>query len=241
MKKVTITTDGACDPNPGPGGWAAILRFENKLREISGSSPRTTNNRMEIHAIVEGLRVLKQPCEVLVRTDSKIAISWCKGAQFAKERHRLAHPEAYASHLAFQELAKIHRVSFQWVQGHAGDPDNERADFLAASACQQAGGLAPVVAAPAATPFIAARPVPAAPAAGKIRLTRENLHALSGSPGANGFTRKQVELLGFSYPPPKGWLSGLIGRDIEQGLYDEVRKAIAAKWKQRKEQGEMAL
>lgn len=138
MKKVIITTDGACDPNPGPGGWAAILRYGGKLREISGSVASTTNNRMEIHAVVEGLRALNESCEVLIRTDSKIAISWCCGHRFAKERHRLAHPEAYASHLAFTELAKAHQVTFEWVKGHAGDPDNERADLLAESACRQA-------------------------------------------------------------------------------------------------------
>lgn len=240
MKNVILTTDGACHPNPGPGGWAVVLRFGDQASELSGGVSHSTNNRMEIHAIVEGLRSLKEPCEVLIRTDSQIAMSWCQGGRFATERHRLQHPEAYASHLEFKELAKIHRVTFQWVKGHAGDPDNERADVLAEAACRRAGGLsaAPVPGAVVVSDSPPALP-PAAP--GMIRLTHENLHALSGSALASGFTRKQLELLGVSWPPPKGWLAYLIGREISQSVYEEAKEAIAAKWKRQRDQGSLGL
>jgi ribonuclease HI len=213
---------------------------------------------MEMLAIVEGLRALKGNCEVKIRTDSRIAMSWCEGRNFTKPRHRNALPEAYAMHLAFQELAKKHKVTFEWVKGHAGDPDNERADYLAAAACRAAGGQAalapampvptaispspaPVVAPPATPTPQLSRPIEATASPGMIRLTRDSLHALSGSPALNGFTRKQIELLGFTYPAPKGWLSSLIGKEIPTKTYEEAKKAIASKWKQRKDQDQMKL
>lgn len=245
MKRVTITTDGACDPNPGPGGWAAILRCGGKAREIVGNDPQTTNNRMETRAIIEGLRALKEPCEVLIRTDSKIAMSWCHGSQFTKEKPRREKPEAYALHLAYVEVAKKHTITFEWVKGHAGDPDNERADILAESACRPAAGADLTVAAPLTMPPLPPRAEPVVPVAGsscsKIRLTRENLHELSGSPSQGGFTRKQIELLGFTWPPAKGWLSSLIGSEIDRELYARVQRAISAKRLQEKEQARMAL
>lgn len=243
MKHVTITTDGACDPNPGPGGWAAILRCGNSAREIHGSDPQTTNNRMEMRAIVEGLRALKEPCEVVIRTDSKIAISWCRGSQFSKQKHRLGKPEAYALHLTFQELAKTHPVTFEWVKGHNGDPDNERADALAEGACRLGGQNSTVVKPIPIVPPLLPEPIPplAATSPSKIRLTRENLHALSGSPSQDGFTRKQIELLGFSWPAPKGWLSSLIGTEIETDLYERVKLAISAKRLQAMLQSRMPL
>lgn len=244
MKKVVITTDGACDPNPGPGGWAAILRAGEHVREISGSDPATTNNRMELRAIIEGLRALKQPCEVVVRTDSKIAVSWARGAQFAKERHRLAHPEAYALHCEYVQVAQPHTVTFEWVKGHAGDPDNERADWLAENAARvQVNGSPPTPAPPLLTVLPPPAPTAASPATapGKIRLTRENLHALSGSPSQDGFTRKQIELLGFPYPPPKGWLSSLIGTEIDQAVYEQAKRAISAKRLREKQQSSLGI
>lgn len=244
MKRVTITTDGACDPNPGPGGWAAILRCGNKAREIFGRDPRTTNNRMEMQAIIEGLRALKEPCEVLIRTDSKIAMDWCHGLQFAKQKPRLEKPEAYALHLTYAELAKKHVVRFEWVKGHSGDPDNERADLLAESASRAATPDAPASKpVPLASPAKLAVPVISLPAtsATKIRLTRENLHQLSGSPSQDGFTKRQIELLGFSWPPPKGWLSSLIGTEIERELYERIKLAISARRLQARLQSQIAL
>jgi ribonuclease HI len=240
MKRVTLTTDGACDPNPGPGGWAAILRFGQKAREIVGHDSQTTNNRMEMRAIIEGLSALTEPCAVHIRTDSKIAMFWCLGKQFAKEKARLAKPEAYALHLRYQELARKHAVTFEWIKGHAGDPDNERADQLAEAACGPGPGFkiaAPIHPAPAAIPA----PLPAEATPGMIRLTRENLHELSGSPAQDSFTRKQIELLGFTWPAPKGWLSSLIGTEIEIAHYERVKLAISPKRLAAKLQGQIAL
>jgi ribonuclease HI len=242
VKRVTITTDGACDPNPGPGGWAAILRFGTAVREISGSVPNATNNRMETRAIIEGLRALREPCEVLVRTDSKIALTWCRGKQFEKEKPRLAKPQAYALHLEYKALAQKHMVTFEWVKGHAGDVDNERADYLAEAACHPGRSEAPIQTQVFRAPMAALQPLPAtATAPGLIRLTRENLHELSGSPSKEGFTRRQVELLGFSWPAPKGWLSSLIGKEIEVSHYERVKLAISAKRLQTKLQATIAI
>lgn len=242
MKRVTITTDGACDPNPGPGGWAAILRSGDKVREISGCDSQTTNNRMETRTIIEGLKALKEPCEVLIRTDSKIAISWCRGLQFAKERQRLEKPEAYALHQDYLDAAKPHGVTFEWVKGHAGDPDNERADFLAEGACRSRGMTVvvrqPIKIVPQTLAVKALAPVNSPT---RIRLTRENLHQLSGSPSGDGFTKKQLELLGFPWPPPKGWLTSLIGTEIERELYDRVAVAISAKRLKEKGQARLAM
>ncbi len=136
MKKVIIHTDGGCEGNPGPGGWAAILRFGSKAKEISGGSPATTNNRMELQAAVEALRALKEPCEVEVFTDSKYvqqgiakwlprwkARGWLKaGKQPVKNEELWRELEAAAA---------PHRVDWRWLKGHAGHIDNERCDELA--------------------------------------------------------------------------------------------------------------
>lgn len=242
MKRVTITTDGACDPNPGPGGWAAILRSGEKVREIFGSDSQTTNNRMETRAIIEGLKALKEPCEVLIRTDSKIAMSWCRGLQFVKERHRLEKPEAYVLHQAYLDAAKPHVVTFEWVKGHAGDTDNERADFLAEGACRSRNMTMVVKQAVKVVPqTLALKPMKPASAPTKIRLTRENLHQLSGSPSGDGFTKKQLELLGFSWPPPKGWLTSLIDSEIDRELYERVAVAISAKRLKEKNQTRLTM
>lgn len=131
-KHVTITTDGACQPNPGAGGWAAILRYGTSVREISGAEANTTNNRMELRAIVEALRALKEPCRVTLRTDSRNAMAWCNPHSFKKAKQRAKLPEAYALVLEYRGLAARHHIHFEWVRGHNGDPDNERADLLAA-------------------------------------------------------------------------------------------------------------
>lgn len=124
MKTITLTTDGACSPNPGRGGWACLLRYGNAYREISGSSPWSTNNRMELRAIIEGLKALKERCDVTIITDSKIAIAWCRQKKPSKH-----FPHEMAIELALALAG--HKLTFQWVKGHAGHPDNERCDRLA--------------------------------------------------------------------------------------------------------------
>jgi ribonuclease HI len=134
LPSVIITTDGACRPNPGPGAWACVLRFGTAYKELSGrSSGETTNNRMELQAIIEGLRLLKKPCRVIVRSDSKTAIAWCKGRSFRTETKQKKFSEAFAMHSEFKRMAQVHTISFEWVRGHNGDPDNERCDILANS------------------------------------------------------------------------------------------------------------
>jgi ribonuclease HI len=137
LKQVTITTDGACQPNPGRGGWAAILRYGSAVREISGGSLFTTNNRMELTAIVEALRLLKEPCQVQMRTDSKNAIAWCSARAFRSEKKRRKLREAFALVQLYRQLAERHEVTFLWVRGHNGDVDNERADHLAQDMCRR--------------------------------------------------------------------------------------------------------
>ena len=131
---VALTTDGACSPNPGPGAWAYVLRFGTAYKEQAGCCVLTTNNRMELRAVIEGLKALTRPCRVVVRTDSKNTIAWCGPRAFQREKKRNRFPEAYAMALEFRKLAAIHTVSFLWVPGHAGDIDNERCDLLASEA-----------------------------------------------------------------------------------------------------------
>jgi len=142
MKHVTITTDGSCLRNPGgPGGYAAILRCSSsgRYREITGQHPCTTNNVMELAAIVAGLKALLKPCRVLVRTDSQIAMAWCRPGALArirknpKRERKLAHVIPLIAE--FAEVRERHQVNFEWVRGHSGDRDNERADELANRAC----------------------------------------------------------------------------------------------------------
>jgi ribonuclease HI len=133
LPTVTLTADGACFPNPGPGAWACVLRFGTAYRELSGrSSTTTTNNQMELKAILEGLRALKRPCRVTVRSDSKIALAWCGPSSFdPKSQKRKKYPEVWAMVQEYRQLATPHTINCEWVRGHAGDPDNERCDHLA--------------------------------------------------------------------------------------------------------------
>ena len=134
--QVDIFTDGACRGNPGPGGWAAILRCKGVEKELTGGAPETTNNRMELSAVIEGLKALKKsPCNVTIHTDSKYvmdgATKWMDG--WKKKNWRTAKGPVKNLEL-WQELSNIleqHNVSWKWVKGHAGHPENERADALA--------------------------------------------------------------------------------------------------------------
>ena len=137
MKEVTVFTDGACSGNPGPGGWGAILRFGAYEKELSGGEASTTNNRRELSAVIAGLSALKEPCRVTVVTDSKYVYDgmtkgWAEGWRRRGWRRADGSP-ALNSDLweRLLDLAAKHDVSFCWVKGHSGHPENERCDRLA--------------------------------------------------------------------------------------------------------------
>jgi ribonuclease HI len=135
--EVTISTDGSCSGNPGPGGYAAILRFGEHSKEIVGNSDRTTNNRMELQAVIEAVRTLKHPCNVTIRTDSRYvctgianAKEWCANGWKTKSGAKCANADMWKV-LADIRSAGDHRLRYEYVEGHSGDPDNERCDKLA--------------------------------------------------------------------------------------------------------------
>lgn len=140
---VEIWTDGGCKPNPGPGGWAAILRFGATEKELSGGDPATTNNRMELTAACEALEALKRPCRVALHTDSEYVRNgisrWIHG--WVRNNWRNAAKDPVANMQLWQRLleaTKRHEVEWHWVRGHSGDPMNERADRLATAARERA-------------------------------------------------------------------------------------------------------
>jgi ribonuclease HI len=144
MSAVEIFTDGACKGNPGPGGWGVILRNGAHEKELAGGERATTNNRMELTAAIRGLTALKGPCEVTLHTDSKYVIDgitkWIFGWQKNGWTNAAKKPVANAD--LWRELiaaARPHKVQWQWVKGHAGHPENERADKLASDAARVAG------------------------------------------------------------------------------------------------------
>ena len=137
MKQVSIFTDGACSGNPGPGGWGAILRYGGAEKQISGGAADTTNNRMELSAVIEALKLLKEPCEVLLCSDSKYvcdaiekgwAKSWKRNGWVKSDKKPALNSDLWEELLA---LLEIHRVHINWVKGHAGHPENEQCDRLA--------------------------------------------------------------------------------------------------------------
>ena len=137
MKNVEIFTDGACSGNPGPGGWGAILRYNGHEKELSGGEKNTTNNRMELTAVIKALGSLKEPCRVTLTTDSKYvsdavnqgwALSWQKNGWRKGDKKPALNPDLWQKLL---ELLEIHEVNIVWVKGHAGHPENERCDALA--------------------------------------------------------------------------------------------------------------
>ena len=144
MKKVQIFSDGACSGNPGPGGWGTILRFGEYEKELSGGEKNTTNNRMELTAVIRGLEALKEPCEVDFYTDSKYiidsvtkgwAVKWKNNGWIKPDKKPALNPDLWERVL---ELLEVHKVTFYWVKGHAGHPENERCDRLAVAASQAA-------------------------------------------------------------------------------------------------------
>ena len=143
MKKVEIFTDGACKGNPGPGGWGAILRYKDVEKEISGGEADTTNNRMELTAVISALELLKEPCEVELYTDSQyvanaVNLGWAKKWKANGWKHnkkeKALNPELWEKLL---NLLKKHSVKFNWVKGHAGHPENERCDRLAVAQAEK--------------------------------------------------------------------------------------------------------
>lgn len=135
--KVEIFTDGACSGNPGPGGYGAILRVGEHIKEISGGEANTTNNRMELMGVISALSALKYPCDVVLTTDSKYVVDsvtkgWAKGWK-AKGWIKADKKPALNVDLweKLLDLLEVHNVQFVWVKGHAGHPENERCDQLA--------------------------------------------------------------------------------------------------------------
>lgn len=136
MTDVTIYTDGACSGNPGPGGWGAILVHGETRKELSGGESETTNNRMELQAAIEALNALKRPCKVAVYTDSVYVrdgiTKWIKGWERNGWRTAAKKPVKNAElWQALQAALQPHDIDWHWVKGHAGHPENERADELA--------------------------------------------------------------------------------------------------------------
>ena len=139
MKDVVLYTDGACEGNPGPGGYAALIDEDGSRREIQGGERQTTNNRMELTAIIRGLEALSAPSRVRVVTDSQYVVrgmtewihSWQRKGWRNAAREPVKNRELWERLL---ELSRKHQVSWQWIRGHAGHLENERADFLARQA-----------------------------------------------------------------------------------------------------------
>ena len=146
MKKVCIYTDGACSGNPGPGGWAAILSYNGHERELSGGEPATTNNRMELIAAISALEALKEPCEVELWTDSQYLAravnegwlaGWKRRGWKKSDGSPALNPDLWAQ--ALEQEAR-HTITYVWVKGHAGHPENERCDQLAVAQSKAHGG-----------------------------------------------------------------------------------------------------
>lgn len=137
MKRILLFTDGACSGNPGPGGWGTILKYKNNKKILSGGEKETTNNRMELTAVIMGLKALKEPCEVQLFSDSKYvcdglskgwAKSWKKNNWKKKDGKTALNIDLWEQLL---ELCETHSLSIFWIKGHAGHPENEECDSLA--------------------------------------------------------------------------------------------------------------
>ena len=142
-KAVIIYTDGACQPNPGVGGYGIVLMYKNTRKEVSGGFRFTTNNRMEIYAVIKGLEILKEACKVTLYSDSQYvvramtegwAVRWKKNDWWRNKDERAVNIDLWEKLL---QLCEKHEVSFQWIKGHAGHAENERCDKLAYAALQQ--------------------------------------------------------------------------------------------------------
>ena len=143
MKTGTLYTDGACSGNPGPGGWGAILSYNGVEKELSGGDANTTNNRMELLAVISGLEALKEPCRVELYSDSKYVIdglskgwaaSWRKNGWRKADKKPALNPDLWEKLL---NLVEKHELSYHWVKGHADNPYNNRCDQLAVTESQK--------------------------------------------------------------------------------------------------------
>jgi ribonuclease HI len=143
MKQVDIFTDGACSGNPGPGGWGAILRYKGTDKEISGGEAQTTNNRMELTAVIEALKLLKESCEVTLWTDSKYvadglgkgwAAGWKKNGWKKADKKPALNPDLWDELLSLNDK---HTIKIQWIKGHASHPENEKCDRMAVAESQK--------------------------------------------------------------------------------------------------------
>ncbi len=134
--KVELYTDGACKGNPGPGGWGALLRYGDKEKELCGGESNTTNNRMELMAVIEGLKALSRSCEVILTTDSKYVMQgindwlagWKRNGWKTAAKKSVKNQDLWQ---ALDEQCARHKIEWRWVKGHAGHAENERADELA--------------------------------------------------------------------------------------------------------------
>ena len=146
MKHIQIFTDGACSGNPGPGGWGAILRYKAHEKELSGGEAETTNNRMELMALIAALEQLKEPCEIDLCSVSQYVINglqkgWAKGWR-ARGWKKADKSPALNSDLwaRLLDLSEAHTIHYNWIKGHAGHPENERCDRLAVEQSKRFGG-----------------------------------------------------------------------------------------------------
>jgi len=142
VKSVALYADGSCHGNPGPGGWAAILEYNGNVRELSGAEPSTTNNRMELRAVIEGLRALSEPCAVDVWSDSRYVVdgvtkwlpAWKRRGWLTADKKPVKNEDLW--HALDAEAAR-HRAVWHWVRGHSGHAQNERCDLMANEAIRQ--------------------------------------------------------------------------------------------------------
>jgi len=138
MKKITLFSDGSALGNPGPGGYGVILRYGNKEKELSGKENHTTNNRMELKGVIEGLKALKEPCDVDIVSDSSYVVKgineWLNG-WIKRDFKKVKNPDLWQEYI---EVAKPHKIHAIWVRGHDGHTENERCDKLARDAAQEA-------------------------------------------------------------------------------------------------------
>lgn len=153
MKQVHLTTDGACIGNPGPGGWACILRYESHQRKLSGGQAQTTNNRMELQAVIEGLKALRYPCQVIVTTDSQYLRNgitkwiyqwklngWLRQVPGSSAKEPVKNRDLWEQ---LDALREHHVVQWEWTKGHANDADNNHCDMLAKQEARQLKGSTP--------------------------------------------------------------------------------------------------
>lgn len=224
---VTIHTDGACRGNPGgPGGWGVVLNYAGHERELKGGEAGTTNNRMELMAVIVALETLKRPCPVVLHSDSRYVIDgahlWLpkwkrKGWTLGRGGKPVKNLDLWQR---LDAAAARHSICWRWVKGHAGNPGNERADRLALAGLLEAAQAAPADRAPweGHPPELPEHPQESA--AGAFVVTRQWLDEYRTPRGA--WKAAQLQALGVSWPPRAGWRTRVIGQPIP----DHARQAF---------------